>query len=410
MPPLPEHKPERPNGGATNALWWAYEHAPGVVDPLIRLGRRYVLPVVRGGVEIRRLTGATGPDARTAVVIAAGTSLTLDHLVECFFSGPTVIHALGRASLPRLPRRLDTMADACDLVVACVPRVWGGSFGRHFLRMPALIGAGLRAGPDLATTLAAASRTVRADARRVRDGGYDWVFASALTDFERFYDTLYLPFVGERFGALGRSRRRQELRREFRHGGGMIWVRHGGRPVAGSIVRIKGDALLVVAEAVEPSWLAGPRPGAQTALNLAACELAEQRGLTWIDLGGSLPSLRDGVLRNKRAWGAVFAPWRDSHRDILIRWGMPASPAVTSFLRAVAPVFTTSSGLAGLVADTAEGDAGAWRRLGAPGIAPLFVIGGAGGRPGRAAGCVALGAGVDAAAVNLAASANGAAL
>ena len=296
---------------------------PEAFDPLIRFGRRHLLPLIRGKVEIRRLTGTAGPDARPAVVIAAGASLTLDYLLARIFAAPPEAQTIGSVPLPHLPRHLDDIAADCDLVLASVPRAWGGRFGSNYLRVPALIGASLRVGRDLETTLAAASRTVRAEARRVRSCGYDWTFSPSLADFDRFYDTHYLPFVQARFRGLGRPRGRHELRREFRHDGGMIWLHHRGRPVAGEIVRIKGDALLAVAEGVDPAWAAGRKPSAQTALNLATCELAHQRGLTRVDLGGTMPSLRDGVLRNKRAWGARFAPWHDSHRDILIRWAMP---------------------------------------------------------------------------------------
>ena len=129
----------------------------------------------------------------------------------------------------------------------------------------------------------------------MRSCGYDWTFRRHLADFDRFYDTHYLPFVQARFRGLGRPRSRHELRREFRHGGGVIWLHHRGRLVAGEIVRVKGNALLAVAEGVDPAWAAGRKPGAQTALNLATCELAHQRGLTRVDLGGTMPSLRDGV-------------------------------------------------------------------------------------------------------------------
>ena len=381
-----------------------YEHVPGVFDPLIRFGRRHVLPLIRGGAEIRRLAGTAGPDAGQAVVIAAGASLTLDYLLARIFTAPPAAQATGWVPLPRLPRHLDAIAADCDLVLASVPRAWGGRFGSNYLRVPALIGASLRVDRGLESTLAAASRTVRAEAGRVRSCGYDWTFSPSLADFDRFYDTLYLPFVQARFRGLGRPRGRHELRREFRHDGGMIWLHHRGRPVAGEIVRVKGDALLAVAEGVDPAWAAGCKPSAQTALNLATCELAHQRGLTRVDLGGTMPSLRDGVLRNKRAWGARFAPWHDSHRDILIRWAMPPSPAVKSFLSRVVPVFATSSGLAALVAGEHDAEAAAWRHLRVRGVDRLLIMGAGDGHRAEAAGCVALAADLDAATLNLAAS------
>ncbi len=185
----------------------------------------------------------------------------------------------------------------------------------------------------------------------------------------------------------------------------MIWLHHRGRPVAGEIVRFAGHALRAVAEGVDPSWVAGQQPGAQAALNLASCELALQRGLTEIDLGGTMPALRNGVLRNKRAWGARFAPWHDSHRDILIRWTTPPAPAVKGLLERVAPIFATSSGLTGLVVGEPDAKAAAWQQLRAPGIDRLVVMGVGEGDRTELAGCLAVPADLDAAALNRAASA-----
>ena len=391
--------PGRPEGGAAEAFWWAYEHLPETFDPLIRFGRGHLLPLIRGGVELRRFVGTAGQDSRSTVVIAAGASLTLDYLLAQIFAVPPDVQALGSVSLRRLPRHVEGMIAGCDLVLASVPRAWGARFGPNYLRVPALIGASLRVGRDLETTLAAASRTVRAEARRARDCGYDWTYSRSLADFDRFYDAHYLPFVRSRFHGLGRPRSRHELRREFRRGG-MIWLHHRGRPVGGEIVRVTGHSLRAVAEGVDPVWLADRQPGAQAALNLATCELALQRGLSEIDLGGTMPSLRNGVLRNKKAWGARFAPWHDSHRDILIRWALPPSPAITSFLGRVAPVFATSSGLAALAAGEHVAPAAPWRHLRVPGVDQLFVLGMGDGDRADAAGCVPLAADVDAATVN----------
>ena len=55
----------RPDGGAADAFWWMYEHVPGAFDPLIRFGRRHVLPLIRGGAEITaaRRNGGSGRPA-----------------------------------------------------------------------------------------------------------------------------------------------------------------------------------------------------------------------------------------------------------------------------------------------------------------------------------------------------------
>ena len=55
-------------------------------------------------------------------------------------------------------------------------------------------------------------------------------------------------------------------------------------------------------------------------MKLFGIEYALGRGLDWVNLGGCLPSPRDGSLANKRAWGGELRDRRDSHHDLLVRW------------------------------------------------------------------------------------------
>ena len=121
------------------ALWWAYERAPGDLDTLFQLGRRYATPLVRHRLELCRLTGATGASGRTVTVLTAGAAMTLDFLVKRVFAGAPTVERLGRVSLARLPDALERLGAPTDLTLACVPRALAGWFGQHYLRVPALV-------------------------------------------------------------------------------------------------------------------------------------------------------------------------------------------------------------------------------------------------------------------------------
>ena len=393
-------------GSGADALWRAYEHVPGFLDPLVHLTRRHVLPALRSSMTLRRLTGPAHPDGRSASLLAAGASMTLDHLTAEFFRAPPAVEMLGPVTRAALPDRLERLAAESDLVLACLPTAWAADLNSDYLRLPALIGASVRIGASLEDTLAPASRTVRADVRLAQRSGYSWHVATDRADFERFYDAFYLPFIRARFGALGSPRGRFELRREFRHGGAVMWISRDGRLVAGGIVRIKGKVLHSLAEAIDPAGSAS-RAGPQVACNVASLELALQRGLEMVHLGGAVPSLTNGIVRKKCAWGAVLAPWQESHRDILLRWRVPLSASVRAFLHRVAPVFALSKGLAAVTAETAGTEPGRWRQLRAPGIHPLLVLGGKSGSC-EASGWTTLPADLDAGGVQRAALAVGA--
>lgn len=366
--------------GVERAFWWAYEHAPEGMDALAHLGRRYVLPMLRHRLPVRRLTGAATPGHPSVSVITTGAAMTLDVLVNRFFCEPPQVDSLGPVSLARLPAVLEQLAPTADLMLACVPRAFVGWFGPSYLRIPALVGARLPLGASMATTLAHATRTVRYDVRRVLAADHHWTFSRELRDFEHFYDEFYRPFVAARFGPLAVLRERQVLRRQFRQKGGLIWLWRDGQIVGGDLVRENGHRLHALVQAIHPSYSSTFKPSANFALNVALCDVASRQGLTELDLGGSVPSLSDGVFRSKRAWGAIFESYPENYRDILMRWSTPLRPSVQGFLHTTPLIFESPSGLSSLAAGAPHEPVDPelvphlWHQLMPQGIERLFVV------------------------------------
>ena len=169
-----------PTRGVERAFWWAYEHAPEGMDALFHLGRRYVLPMLRHRLPVRRLTGATTSGHPSVSMITTGAAMTLDVLVNRFFCEPPRVEFLEPVPLARLPAVLEQLAPTTDLMLACVPRAFVGWFGPSYLRIPALVGARLPLGDTLATTLAHATRDRTLDVRRVLAADYHWTFSREL--------------------------------------------------------------------------------------------------------------------------------------------------------------------------------------------------------------------------------------
>ena len=369
--------------GLAEALWWAYEHAPAGMDTLFQGSRRHLMPILRHRLLVRRFIGPTAADGATATVLTTGGAMTLDFLVEKFFRSPPQCEPLGKTSLLRMPKLLETLAPSADLVLACVPRAFAGWFGNQYLRVPALVSARLQLGDDVTSTLVHATRTVRYEARQARGSGYSWSLSNEMADFERFYDQFYRPFVERRFGHLAVVREREVLRRHFRLDGGIIWLAYEGAVVAGELVHMGKGRLAAMVEALAANWQDSTKPSTQFMLKFADCDLALRHGLTAVDFGGSLPSLMDGPLRSKRAWGATFNNAAENHREILLRWQTPLASGVRRWLADVPLLFDTPKGFcavsAGATLDRLEPQQiqGLRHRLLPKGVTSLFLFDGA---------------------------------
>lgn len=354
--------------------WRAYERLPPGAERLFGLGRTYATCLLRPRIQLRRMRGTAG-DGRPRTVMVAGAGSTIDYLLGRLFTSPPQVEACGSTSILALPDRLARQRSD-DLILARVPRFLARRWSdERFLRLPEAVDAWLPL--DRGDPLANANESVRRGVRKVRAAGMTWSLARDQADFEYFYDRLYLPFIHARFDQQAVVRQRSVLRRAFRQGG-ILWIERGEERVGGQLFAIDGRTLHVVAQAVDHIQELR-RANLLYASTLCTMDYACSEGLTRLDLGGSLPSLRDGVLAHKKSWGAQLKERPTSHHDILVRWPSWNGRWIR-FLADVPLVFRTASGLASITAlpESGIGEPRSanrlWRQLAPAGLERLYVI------------------------------------
>lgn len=366
---------DRDPQGLAAACWWAYEHAPARLETVLGLARRYLAPLATPRLPVRSYR-LEGPPSDGIVTI--GDAMTLAFLLRRL--GPIQDGAVGHASLPGLASMLRRAARDHELALAVVPRFLAGCLGRDLVRVPALVSLHLEIGPTLDATLARATTTVRRDARRVAESGITWSITRDAGDFDRFYDAYYAPSVRLRFADLGVLRGRPMLRRQFRQGGALIWLEQAGRRIAGTVVQVRGGVLHGLVAAADPELRHEGRAGPQFAIKLAAMALAPQLGAHAVDLGGTVPSLRDGGMRAKRAFGASVRRFEESQRELLLAW-RPGSLAASRLLHEAPLLIEVGGRLSALAAPPPGGRADEatalqlWRQYAPEGLEHLILLG-----------------------------------
>ena len=363
---------------ASAALWWAYDHAPPGFDGFLHLGRRYLAPLGRPTLPLRRLSL---PDLPGAKLLALGEGVPLDTLSRRLVGDLASAGPDATVSLPAAARLLRGGVLGGDLVLALVPRALAGWFGPRYLRVPGLVSFFLPvAGGIEGGGLAGATTVVRRDARRVLEAGVTWSVSHVLAEFEAFYEQLYAPAVQRRFGDLAVLRERAMLRRQFRHGGGLVWLQRDGRRFAGAVFQMRGGVFHGLVAAADPAVPLEGRVTPQFAVKVASLDVAARLGASGIDLGGTVPSLTNGGMRSKRAFGATVRRLVDSHRDLLLGW-LPGTPAIRRLLHQDPLLFESPSGLRAVAAAppaelVSAGNASRiWRQLAPAGVRRMVVLG-----------------------------------
>ena len=303
--------------------------------PWFQRARYLSAPFVRPFVVVRRVTGHTVDGSRCSIlVVDDGAPIKL--LLARLLAGETQTIAVGKVSILGVPALLRREVPNHDLVLARVPQVLANTcFRTGFLRLPWIVDMRVRTAEVAKRRQHGSSKTVGCAYARWRQQGYVALQRREPADLNLFYETMYQPFVSARYGdaaaTLSRSTLRQALQR-----GTIVWVEQDGRPIAAQLLERCGSTLHTIAVGTSLEPAAARATGVLTALKVAASDLAIEAGFEWIDFGGCMPWLADGVLQNKRQWGAELVHRRGLHRGVLAAWPR-WTPAAAAFL-ALAPI------------------------------------------------------------------------
>jgi len=341
--------------------------------------KTWFAPLADAVVGLTLLRGVTAHEGHPATMLVAGREKRVRWLLDRFFAAPPERETQGHVPAWRLARTLRHANGSADLTVAHLAGASSGSlgFGDDYLPVPDWIGMRLVA-PFAPAGAGRPGHDLSVDLRRVRLGGWRAEISHRASDFAAFYRDMYVPYVGNRYGAGAYIQSHRRLRRAFRHGG-LLWVSRDGERRAGLLFEHRGGTLVSVATGAAGDPVRPLKEGAIAATYVHMLDYARSTGCTDIDLRGSRPSLDDGVTRYKRKWGASLYDRPDVLASTLVHWHR-MTPATREFLAHTSLIFRDGDALSALAVARPDERAGAdpgdtWTRLGIPGLRRMFVVG-----------------------------------
>jgi hypothetical protein len=174
--------------------------------------------------------------------------------------------------------------------------------------MPAWIKQRVRVLRDWEAQVDGLRRETRQETGRIlRKYRYRCELAALPAEFEHFYDSLYRPYIVQRFGASALVVDRDSFLRECGRGVLLRLFREGAL-LGAALLRPLGMTMAVVWSALDPARAVAETRGATDALDYFSLLYAHRAGCRWLDLGPSRPDLCDGVLRYKAKWGGEIHP------------------------------------------------------------------------------------------------------
>ncbi|MDI1311762.1 hypothetical protein [Prosthecobacter sp.] len=320
-----------------------------LLKSLLRWGARLLLPFIGWWVPVQRLRGVARASGREVILLAAGQPRWTDFIIQQLFAAEPRVENCIHVPVWSLQKHLDRAQSAADLTLVGIDRLSAQLFlAQDYLAVPPMVSAWLTVPEEVRTYTRAHSRT-DSEFRRVKRQGYTSELSKSAADYELFYDSYYKPYIRDRHKAKAQVAPRWLLRWVFRRGG-IQWVTQNGEHVAGDLVIKQSRDYIPVVTGLREGRQELLREGALAALYVHSLEEARHLGCTRILLGGSKPSLHDGVLRYKAKWldGLTVHDGHLSANHVqLLRWPRLVSP-VAEFLSQTALIHHDQDGFSGL--------------------------------------------------------------
>jgi len=292
---------------------------------------RIVLPFIHWRVPVVLLRGPSRTSGREVVLLCAGRRSSF--ISRRFFAHEPMQERSTRVPVWRLQRLLNEWRSAADLVEVGIDRVSARLFlDTRYLALPQWITSWMKVPEDL-QAFGRTHQSTRGDIRRMRIKNFESQCSREAKDFDLFYEKYFRPYITARHGGLTRVSPRWMMRVLFNQG--MIqWVVRKGERQAGEIMTVKGTVLSTRVIGVLDGRMDLVREGALSALHVHTVLAAQRLGCTELNMGGSLPSLHDGVFRNKSKWASglwTHDGFISANYVTLLGWNCLAGP-VAEFL------------------------------------------------------------------------------
>jgi hypothetical protein len=295
-----------------------YRYLPlSLIQAVERLAR-YLLPFLHWRINIYELQGKGANGEGNLVALCVGERRWARYIPERIYSKEPTRRKVTTVFPWNLPRKLASLSPHADLIIVRTDIVSGELlFSEDYIAVPEWV-ASILPVPKSLTELSKASHSVKSDVRKIRKRAFSPVISHESDDLETFYETMYVPYITQRYGPLAKVRPFDRLKRRFDKRGGLLFVEWKGQHIAGALYNIDGDTFSFLFIGVKDGDFGYVQMGAIAALYYFRISLAGELGCKQIYLGGSRSFLDDGVFQYKRKWGMKVEEKKDNFYDFIL--------------------------------------------------------------------------------------------
>lgn len=328
------------------------------------------------------------------VTLIEGVLKGTDHPLRCLFVGNTyfmeyitartfqnspVVIKSKRIWVPKVRKLIESNTDGIDIVMAEFPYKYESYFQDYYdFRSQGLVRQVLDVSGSMDDSKGRFHKKLKSTFRKLRRSGLEYRISRDKSDFELFYNRMYLPHIRQKFGDLANVNSPEKMEKYFQRGF-LILVTDHNRPISGGICWTAEKSLICKDVGVLDGNPDFTKKGAQSAVDYYLVDYAKKNNIERIDMGISLPFLNDGVYTSKKEWGAKVCPY-DGNKSWEYFFILRHSKHIVRFFEINPVIIGTHEGLGGVVGWmggkdlTKEEEDNLRKEFYSPGLENLFVM------------------------------------
>jgi hypothetical protein len=252
--------------------------------------------------------------------------------------------AYGKRIVWPRPKTVETAAPACDILLVEINRLFIDAYRRAgFFAIPEWVEFGRTVVKDSEERYKGAEKSLKSDLNKIRRTDCSVEYTRTLSDFEHFYNEMYLPHVLTRFGEGGIVKSKREMQKQFETGF-LLMLKYKDKPVAGALVKIDQEIVTERAIGVLHGMDEILKSGVSGIIDYYLHQWAAENDKSFINVGHTRPFPLDGVFFNKRKWQMAIFQDHDGVMNMAMKFNIEGQSAV-SILDRFPFVFQTQTGL-----------------------------------------------------------------
>lgn len=281
--------------------------------------KKLAFSVLRARQPVQLFDGRQSASGLSLRVLHVGDPFRGRYFIERLYGCYPECRLIGQSLIGPSPRLVSTPSVEYDVRLIEINRLFIEAFRRAgYFVIPEWVEFGRAVVDNEDSRYAGASKSLRTDLRAIRRSGFEVSISRESTDFERFYETMYQPYIAARFGQRLIAKSRRKLRKDFR-AGFLMFLKQGGTAVAGAVVRVDAPTVNLTtlgvlngSESLLKSYVSG-------ALDYYLHAWAAGHGMRHIRVGHTRPFPGDGVFFNKRKWQMTISPDHDGVMNVALK-------------------------------------------------------------------------------------------